>query len=112
MSSLYSLQGVCDLITNGTADTSIHRISWHVENVIEEFFENDCIPSNYEGLVELDRQTDWDAPANQLGIRPYTYQLCTQLGWFHSSNSRFQPFGSSFDARWWYITCGDIFGEE
>lgn len=112
MRSLYSLQGVCDLITNGTAESPIHRIARHVDNVVAEFFLNDCVPSNYEALIELDQETDWDAPANVYGIRPYSYQLCSQLGWFHSSNSRFQPFGTSFNHHWWYSTCEDLFGEE
>lgn len=98
------------MITNGTAESDVHPIARHTSTIVSEYFNYGCIPSNYDLLVEADRATGWDAPASQLGVRQYSYQICSQLGWFHSSDSRFQPFGNSFNHQWWYITCNDLFG--
>lgn len=102
---------MCDLITNGTSDSEVHRIARHIDSIFEEYFDAPCIPITYDYLVEIDRETSWDAPANELGLRQFSYQECSQLGWFHSSDSRFQPFGSSFGHEWLYTACSDVFGE-
>lgn len=107
--SIYSIRGVCDLLTNGP-DSEMHRISLFVNNAIEGLG-IDCLPNSYDFLIERDRVIDWEDSVNYSGLRPFSYQLCAQLGWFHSSNSRFQPFGSSFNAHWFYISCKDVFGE-
>lgn len=65
------------MITNGTAESDVERIARHVYDVIEAYFDVPCLPTNYEGLVEVDRIVDWDHPINDLGIRPYSYQLCS-----------------------------------
>lgn len=72
-------------------------------------YEGDCIDIDYETIVEEERRTNWDDITVEFGFRQYTYQLCTQLGWYHSSNSDFQPFGSSFPSDFRHQACGDIF---
>jgi len=108
---IYSLAGICDLITNGTAESEVHRIARHVQNLVDEYFLISCVPSSYNYFVETDRETSWDHPVNDLGLRLYSYQVCTQLGWQHTSESPFQPFGTSFDANLRYNGCRDVFGE-
>lgn len=71
--------------------------------------EGACIDIDYQVAVEAERETNWDSDTVGFGLRQYTYQLCTQLGWYHSSNSNFQPFGSSFSADFRHTTCADIF---
>ncbi|KAG4068454.1 hypothetical protein HA402_004794 [Bradysia odoriphaga] len=106
---IYSVRGVCDLITS-TDEPEINRLAYFINNAIEGL-PVDCLPNSYDGLIEMDRQTGWDDPVNTYGIRPYSYQLCSQLGWFHSSESRWQPYGNSFGSEWLYTTCIDVFGE-
>lgn len=38
-----------------------------------------CVPVDYNDIIEADRQTDWDAPAVEGGFRQYTYMACTQV---------------------------------
>ncbi|KAJ6628026.1 putative serine protease F56F10.1 [Pseudolycoriella hygida] len=106
---IYSVRAVCDLITNGT-EPEINRLASFINYAIEGIGV-DCLPNGYDYLVENDREIDWDHPVNDLGMRPWSYQLCSQFGWFHSSNSRFQPFGNGFGSHWFYIVCQDVFGD-
>lgn len=69
-----------------------------------------CTEFDYDLLLELDRETDLDSVAVRYGLRQYTYQTCTQLGWHHTSDSANQPFGSSFPLDIFNNACEEVFG--
>lgn len=51
-----------------------------VAAVIQYLLEDDqCIPIDYDEIIEADRQTGWDDPAGMGGFRQYTYLACTQV---------------------------------
>ncbi|KAJ6649828.1 Thymus-specific serine protease [Pseudolycoriella hygida] len=107
-----NVQGVCDLLDDDDHESDAHAIAAVIIYLIEfigEEQEDECIDIDYQVAIEAERQTSWNSDMALLGFRQYTYLLCTQLGWYHSSNSRFQPFGSSFPAEFRHIACGDIF---
>lgn len=45
-----------------------------------------------------------------LGGLAWFYQTCREFGWFQSSGSRKQPFGSSFPVTLYTDQCNDVFG--
>jgi len=106
-----NVDGVCRLLANETHESDAAAIAAVIVYLIDEIGgeEGQCIDIDYQVTVEAERQTAWDYPTNEFGLRQYTYQLCTQLGWYHSSTSRLQPFGSSFPAAFRHQACGDIF---
>lgn len=57
------------------------------------------------------KETNWSSPAANNG-RQWLYQTCSAFGWYQTSNSKNQPFGSNFPAELWLNYCQDIFGEE
>ncbi|XP_036332846.1 putative serine protease K12H4.7 [Rhagoletis pomonella] len=44
--------------------------------------------------------------------RPWYYQTCNEYGWYQSSASRNQPFGTKFPALLYTTLCQDVFGDE
>ncbi|XP_058985392.1 putative serine protease K12H4.7 [Musca domestica] len=44
--------------------------------------------------------------------RPWYYQTCNEYGWYQSSGSPNQPFGSKFPATLYTTLCADIFGQK
>lgn len=44
------------------------------------------------------------------GLRQWTYQACNELGWFTTSESHNQPFGSKFPLKFYAKMCADVFG--
>lgn len=42
--------------------------------------------------------------------RQWTYQTCTEFGYFQTSDSKNQPFGSYFPLEFFIKQCQDIFG--
>lgn len=101
---------MCQLLNNEAHPSDAAAIAAVVIYLIDELgYDEECIDIDYESAIEGERQTGWDDPVVGFGLRQYTYQVCTQLGWYHSSNSRFQPFGSSFPSPFRHQACGDVF---
>lgn len=101
-----NISEVCNRILNDTL-SDVEALA----QIVVDLLGGECLVLDYETFVEEDRQTNWDAPAVVGGYRQLSYQFCTQLGWYHSSNSRFQPFGSSFPVEFIFRSCEDVFGE-
>lgn len=66
---------------------------------------------DYEYTIEMERQIEWNATAVQTGYRQWAYQYCSMIGWFHTSGSPDQPFGSSFPVETYHAGCEAVFGE-
>lgn len=66
----------------------------------------DCFAVDFKSQMESYSNITWDGASYG---RQWVYQLCTGLGWFHSSGSRFQPFGSLFPVDFIYQHCEDLF---
>lgn len=44
--------------------------------------------------------------------RPWYYQTCNEYGWYQSSGSKNQPFGSNFPVTLSTVMCRDVFGSK
>lgn len=71
-------------------------------------FDDECIDFDYEMFTELLSEDEWINEFN-LEARLFIYQLCSQFGWYPSSTSRHQPFGSSFPVELFYSMCEDVY---
>lgn len=105
-----NVAGVCDLIDNEEHESDAAAIAAVIIYLIDELGDDEeCIDIDYEAAIEAERETDWEDPLPAFGLRQWTYQVCSELGWYHSSNSDFQPYGSSFPSEFRHTACGDIF---
>lgn len=43
--------------------------------------------------------------------RQWMYQTCTEFGWYQTSGSDHQPFGSSFPVEFYTQLCSDVYSE-
>lgn len=64
---------------------------------------------NYAEYVQRMRNATLGSSASG-SSRQWLYQTCTEFGWFQTSTSPSQPFGSSFPIDLFYAYCTDIFG--
>lgn len=100
-----SIAEVCNIIT-GDHPSDAHAVG----AILDLLLEDDCVFIDYEIVLEEERRTEWNATTVEFGIRQWSYQSCSQFVWYHSSNSTFQPFGSSFPVDFMYRACEDVFG--
>lgn len=106
--SEYSMEVTCAYIE--IAGSSVESIA-HVLLAVIDPDAGECINIDYDDIIENDRRTEWDAPAVVAGYRQWTYQLCSAIGWFHTSGSPDQPFGNNFPADVYHAGCAAVFGE-
>lgn len=67
--------------------------------------------ANYQATVEAYRNTSQSSAAVQSAGRQWLYQTCTEFGWYQTSGSIHQPFGSSFPVEFNTQLCSDLFSD-
>lgn len=45
-------------------------------------------------------------------MRQWIFQTCNEFGWYQTSGSRDQPFGTKFPVTLYTTMCGDIYGSQ
>ncbi|XP_037043767.1 putative serine protease K12H4.7 isoform X3 [Bradysia coprophila] len=104
----YSMEVTCAYIE--LAGSTVESIA-HVVLAIIDPEEGECLNIDFDDIIEAERETEWDSPAVVTGYRQWTHQLCSLIGWFHTSGSPDQPFGDSFPVEVYHDGCAAVFGE-
>lgn len=100
-----TIDDVCRIVTGGP-DAYQQYIAFN--NFMLEAANQSCFDINYANMVSTLRNTSWDSDAAQ-GGRQWTYQTCVEFGYFQSSDSAKQPFGSLFPVSFSLQQCRDIY---
>lgn len=67
---------------------------------------------DYDYIIEAERETAWDATSVEVGYRQWSYQMCSSIGWFHTSGAfPDQPFGNRFPVDVYHAGCAAVFGD-
>lgn len=98
----------CDILVQNVNSTPSEAIAAVMQNINGGY----CLVVDYEAFIRYESQIEANTTFAYSGIRQTTYQLCTQLGWFSTSESPDQPFGSFFPLAFYTNICVRLFGEE
>lgn len=63
---------------------------------------------NYEDDLKVLRK---DNTSLAFAFRPWYYQTCSEFGWYQTTDSEAQPFGSKSPVEFYLKLCQDIFGD-
>lgn len=74
------------------------------------FPEFNCLPLNYEFALDMFKDAEWNSNLVSVGYRQWLYQTCSELGWYQTSGSKYQPFGSLHPVDFNYQNCENLFG--
>lgn len=99
---------MCESVTN--ADISNDLIAF------AEWFEAQnrsphCFGQNVRDVVDFFSQTSWSNVGVISGRRQYFYLTCTEYGWFATTDSDHQPFGSQIGEDYHVELCRQVFGD-
>lgn len=89
---------VCSVMKNESFGEEIHRYA-HVNKLLLHAYEQKCLDYTYSSMIETLSNTSWTSDAAS-GGRQWTYQTCTEFGFFQSSDLKEQPFGQEFPVRY------------
>ncbi|XP_059621344.1 putative serine protease K12H4.7 [Phlebotomus argentipes] len=98
-----TIERTCEIIMDDEND--IDGFAKYVKSVM-----NGCLTTNFNTFVERYRNTSWDSEVGE-GNRQWLFQTCNEFGWYQTSGSANQPFGSNFPVELSYQACQSIFSE-
>jgi hypothetical protein len=90
-----TIDAVCKNMTNIDNGDPFSRFAI----VSSSFNVNTCIDVSYKKMIDHYKTTSWDSEGAQYGERQWTWQTCTELGFFQTTDSKKQPFGSTTPLR-------------
>lgn len=70
-----------------------------------------CYGTSFQEVIDFHAESDWDVLGVLTGRRQYQYLLCTEYGWFTTTDSDNQPFGSRITAGYFVELCRQLFGD-
>ncbi|KAL4707488.1 hypothetical protein ACJJTC_000240 [Scirpophaga incertulas] len=99
------IKDACLDLTNSTIGNPIQRFAaWISKNRDNKI---DCLETRYSEKVASYKNTSYDARTN--AYRLWTYMTCVEMGWFQTTASSVQPFGSTVPLDFFVEMCKDFF---
>ncbi|XP_061386786.1 putative serine protease K12H4.7 [Musca vetustissima] len=71
-------------------------------------FPSGCVDVSYKSTVNYYKDSTYVYGAS----RPWYFQTCNEYGWYQTSGSRNQPFGTKFPVTFYTTLCTDVFGRK
>jgi hypothetical protein len=102
-SELKKINEMCEHILEEHTDDIAAVGSWYSRN-------NDkCKDLTYQTMVDFLKKTGWNDPAAEGAGRMWLYQTCSEFGWYQTSGSDKQIFGSNFPLEFYVQLCKDVY---
>jgi hypothetical protein len=104
-----TIKTLCDIMVTPDPETTAFQRFGKVNDLMLSVSDRNCTDIKYAKSVKDMQQTNWDSSA-AAGERQWTYQTCTEFGFFQSSDLIDQPFGRDFPVDYSIRLCKDVFG--
>ena len=96
------------MMVDPSKGSAVERLA-AVNDLSLEMAGEQCLEHSYAAQILELQHTSWNSPAAE-GGRQWTYQTCTEFGWYQSSDIPKQPWGRILPVKFFEKMCGDIFG--
>jgi len=104
-----SIQTLCDIMTSKDDESTPMQKYAKVNDLMLNVSDQNCTDFKYSKLVKNMQQKNWDSTVAS-GERQWTYQTCTEFGFYQSSDLEDQPFGKDFGINFSVRQCRDVYG--
>lgn len=101
---------VCNLMVNKTIGTPVDRLAAVNQLLLKESKE-ECLDYKYDKMANEMKNISWDSSVAE-GNRQWTYQTCTEFGFFQTSDDKNFIFGDRFPVEFFIRLCEDIYGKK
>nr|APA33879.1 seminal fluid protein [Nilaparvata lugens] len=101
-----TIETLCDIMMNEKLGTPVERYA----RVNEIMHDESCNDFQYDSEIKELQQTEWNKNTSE-GARQWTYQTCTEFGFFQTQSSKTDLFGPHFPLDFFVGMCKDIYGE-
>lgn len=104
------LTNICDEISAVDKPNNLEKFAkWFTDYMSDG--DKYCIEADYMATIKYFRHKKWRTETVKGGDRQWIYQTCAEFGYYQTSDSKYQPFGSTFPLDLFTRACEDIFGE-
>lgn len=105
---LLTMNDLCEIMINRSMGSPMERYA-AVNRMVLKRNNQTCLDASYKQAVK-DLQNMTFNPEE--GARQWTYQTCTEFGFYQTSSSRKELFGSLFNVDYFVEQCQDVFGDD
>lgn len=98
-----SIEGVCEYINDPAQSDGMAGLASYIRYIMGGY----CLGFKYEDTIRFYQDTQWGDPGAIW--RQWFYQTCVDFGYYQSSGSPNQPFGSSFPVELYTQMCADAY---
>lgn len=103
-----TIDTLCSMMDDNQLGSSLDRLK-AVNDLSLKMSEEKCLDHTYKSMVSELQEVSWDS-TGAAGGRQWTYQTCTEFGWYQSSDSPKLNLGKLIPVRFFEYMCTDIFG--
>ena len=100
---------VCEIMVNQTIGPPVNRLG-KVNELLLSTYDEKCLDYQYDKMIDSLRNVSWDSEAAE-GGRQWTYQTCTEFGFYQTSSYEPHIFGDQFPISFFIQQCEDIYGD-
>lgn len=97
-------------MVNTSIGTPVDRLA-EVNRVLLEESKETCLDYKYDKMLGEMKNVSWSAPVAE-GSRQWTYQTCTEFGFYQTSDDKNLMFGDRFPVDFFIRQCQDIYGKK
>jgi len=101
---------VCGIMMDPSLGGEMERLA-RVNSLSLEMEGEQCLDHSYKAEIQGLQKTLWSSPAAG-GGRQWTYQTCTEFGWYQSTDTTSQTWGRRLPVKFFEKMCHDIFGRK
>lgn len=101
---------VCGIMTNKQLGTPVERIAVVTETVLQEHNEKKLY-FDYKIMIKQLADTSIESEVATGGYRQWLYQMCTQMGFFQTTDHKPHIFGQMIPMNFFFNQCTHVFGK-
>lgn len=105
-----TIDTLCNTMDKNQSRAVIQRYA-DVNSLLLRVYEQKCQDFAYSSMISDLKKTEWTKDSSE-GGRQWTYQTCTEFGYYQTSDFQGQPFGHEFPLSFFVQQCQDIFGQK
>merc|ERR1719210_2841834 len=100
---------ICAVMTDESLGEPVDRLA-AVNEIMMEMSGEECVDHTYNTFLQDLTNTNWTAGG--IGWRQWTWQTCTEFGWYQTTNQESSVYGGSLPLDFFERWCQDAFGED
>lgn len=99
------IQEFCETFTGSQLEDDVQALA----SLFNDGSATECVDNTYITFRTQMGESSWTSPAVTSGLRQWYYQACNEFGWYPTSSSEEQPFGTQVPVTLNTQMCNDVF---